>query len=171
MRHLVAVLDWPEEDEEAPIIHYCRPVLALDGSILWGKQGYVPWTDTGANPLLAQLDYCRDLIEILNEYVAVQQLETDAGDDRHDVIALQPSVDSADPGYNVQVSLSTGETVHFKCSPGDPRLQLLFQSLNENAEGSSTETRSLTSLDTLQGETIHFHPSQIVAIETIPNRA
>ena len=70
---LAAFMDWPEEAVAgAPLIHYCRAVEARDGSVLWQKQGYRPWDPIDVDPDDARLDYCRDLLVILREFVATK---------------------------------------------------------------------------------------------------
>lgn len=57
----------PEEAADAPIIHYCQPILSKDGQEIFHKQSYKPWTwvDMDAEP---RHDYGRDLVAIVNEH-------------------------------------------------------------------------------------------------------
>jgi hypothetical protein len=71
---LGAWMNWPEEFVAgAPIIHYCQPVIAKDGiRRLWYKQDYQPWEPLDIDPDDAQLDYCRDLLHLLDEFITLQ---------------------------------------------------------------------------------------------------
>jgi len=70
---LGAWMNWPEEFVAgAPIIHYCQPVVGKDGARLWFKQGYKPWDPIGVDPNDAALDYCRDLLHLLDEFTGLQ---------------------------------------------------------------------------------------------------
>jgi hypothetical protein len=70
---LGAWMNWPEEFVAgAPIIHYCQPVVGKDGARLWFKQGYTPWDPIGVDPNDAALDYCRDLLHLLDEFAGLQ---------------------------------------------------------------------------------------------------
>jgi hypothetical protein len=87
---LGAWMDWPEDFVAgAPIIHYCQPVEHRDGSRLWYKQNWRPsarverapgdprldtrpYEPLGLDPNNAKLDYCRDLLHLLDEYVRMQ---------------------------------------------------------------------------------------------------
>jgi hypothetical protein len=67
---LGAWMDWPESFVAgAPILHYCQAVNARDGSRLWYKQDYSPWGPLGIDPNDAALDYCRDLLHLLDDYI------------------------------------------------------------------------------------------------------
>lgn len=71
---LGAWMDWPEEFVAgAPIIHYCQPVLDGDGEKLWYKQDYRPWDPIEVDPSRADLDYCRDFLGILVDYVGTRR--------------------------------------------------------------------------------------------------
>ncbi len=71
--NLGAWMNWPEAFVAgAPIIHYCQEVKARDGSPMWHKQRYRPWEPLGVDPNDASLDYCRDLLHLLDEYVRVR---------------------------------------------------------------------------------------------------
>jgi hypothetical protein len=70
---LSAWTPWPEEVVAgAPILHACQPVLRDDGDVMWFKQTYSPW-DEVAEPNRAELDYCRDLLRMLNRYAALRR--------------------------------------------------------------------------------------------------
>ncbi|MGE0191702.1 MAG: hypothetical protein AB7T63_06620 [Planctomycetota bacterium] len=67
-----AWMPWPEATVAgAPIIHYCQPVQAHDGSTIWDKRSYHPWA-TDFEPALALLDYCRELLEIVMGYARLR---------------------------------------------------------------------------------------------------
>lgn len=71
---LGAWLPWPEAFVAgAPTIHYCQPVEARDGRRLWFKQDYTPWEPLGVDPNEANLDYARDLLHLLDEFVRRQR--------------------------------------------------------------------------------------------------
>jgi hypothetical protein len=73
---LGAWMNWPEDFVAgAPILHYCQPVSGRDGSRLWYKQGYRPWEPLGVDPNDAELDYCRDLLHLLDEFIDLQRHE------------------------------------------------------------------------------------------------
>ena len=72
---LGAWMNWPEDFVAgAPIIHYCQPVEAADGTELWYKQGYRPWAEVDVDPDDAALDYCRDLLRMLQEFIALKRV-------------------------------------------------------------------------------------------------
>ncbi len=58
----------PDEAPDAPIVHYCQPILAKNGRQLFGKFNYKPWTriDTSLEP---EFDCGGDLIATINEYI------------------------------------------------------------------------------------------------------
>ena len=58
----------PESAPDAPIIHYCQPIVDKEGRETFGKRNYIPWSriDESAEP--AQ-DYNRHLISLINDYV------------------------------------------------------------------------------------------------------
>lgn len=71
---LAAWMPWPDEVVgDAPIIHYCQPVLDRDGNRLWYKQGYEPWTGTGVDPADAALGYCGDLLRMFERFAALKR--------------------------------------------------------------------------------------------------
>jgi hypothetical protein len=53
---------------DCPVIHYCQPIAAADGTSIFSKFTYEPWKclDTMLEP---QTDYGRDLVEIINDCV------------------------------------------------------------------------------------------------------
>lgn len=70
---LAAWMPWPEKDVAgAPIVHYCQPVEDTDGNVLWFKQGYRPWDSVDVDPERAALPYCRDLLRILQDFIATR---------------------------------------------------------------------------------------------------
>lgn len=70
---LGAWMNWPEDFVAgAPIIHYCQPVAGKDGTRLWYKQDYRPWEDLGIDPNDAALDYCRDLLHLLDQFIGLK---------------------------------------------------------------------------------------------------
>jgi hypothetical protein len=168
-QHLAAVMNWPEgEDEEAPIIHYCQTVEAKDGSQLWFKQGYSPWQKTGADPALARLPYCSDLIAILNEYVETQNIDRGnvAEKDSH-VVPISPS-----PEILVRAFLSHGQVLEFNCQRGDETMQTLFLALNENTVSGKLNDRMIAI--PANGESAnmsYFQASSLIGLETIPVRS
>jgi hypothetical protein len=58
----------PAKAPDAPIIHYCQSILGKDGSVLFDKRRYVPWTrvETSLEPLHS---YGSDLISLVNAHV------------------------------------------------------------------------------------------------------
>lgn len=71
---LAAWMNWPEDFVAgAPIIHYCQPVLDRAGERLWYKQGYTPWEPLGVDPDEAALDYCRDLLHLVDDFITTRQ--------------------------------------------------------------------------------------------------
>lgn len=90
LERLGAWMSWPEDVVRgAPIIHYCQPVEHRDGSRLWYKQDWRPsapvdrspddprldtrpYEPLGLDPNDAKLDYCRDLLHLLDDYVRAQ---------------------------------------------------------------------------------------------------
>ncbi|MEQ8716358.1 MAG: hypothetical protein RIE08_01985 [Acidimicrobiales bacterium] len=87
---LGAWTNWPEEFVAgAPILHYCLPIEARDGARLWFKQDWRPSANVDRrphdpvidtrpyerltlDPNDAKLDYCRDLLHLLDEWVRTQ---------------------------------------------------------------------------------------------------
>ena len=87
---LGAWTNWPEDFVAgAPILHYCLPIEHHDGSRLWYKQDWrpsqrvdrprhepvmdtQPYQRLDFNPNDAKLDYCRDLLHLLDEWVRTQ---------------------------------------------------------------------------------------------------
>ncbi len=71
--NLGAWMNWPERFVAgAPIIHYCQEVTARDGSPMWNKRRYSPWEPLGLDPNDAALDYCRDFLHLLDDYVRLR---------------------------------------------------------------------------------------------------
>lgn len=64
----------PQEAPEAPLIHYCQPIMDQEGREIFNKFTYQPWSsvDPAAEP---EYDYGKDLINIINAF---------AGDCNHD---------------------------------------------------------------------------------------
>jgi hypothetical protein len=63
--------NWRSEDApDAPIIHYCQPIIGRDGQEIFNKFRYQPWTsiDPAAEP--ENQDYGKDLIDIVNARAA-----------------------------------------------------------------------------------------------------
>jgi hypothetical protein len=93
---LGAWTSWPEDFVAgAPIVHYCQPLEHRDGSRLWYKQDWRPsvavergpgdprldtrpYEPLAIDPNDAQLDYCRDLLHLLDEFVR-EQITRSAG--------------------------------------------------------------------------------------------
>ncbi len=74
LESLAAWIDWPEDfTAGASIIHYCRPVESEDGRRLWYKWDYAPWEPLNVDPEEAKLDYCRELLTMLDEYAALRR--------------------------------------------------------------------------------------------------
>ena len=55
----------PQDVPDAPIIHYCQPIIGRDGREIFNKFRYQPWTviDSVEEP---EYDYGKDLIDIIN---------------------------------------------------------------------------------------------------------
>lgn len=76
-----AFMPWPDAlVGDAPLIHYCQPVVGRDGSRIWYKQDYQPWERV---PVIQKptLRYCRDLIRLINEYAGIRHAENTHLDD------------------------------------------------------------------------------------------
>ncbi len=68
--------DWsPESAANAPIIHYCRPIVSQQDEILFAKGKYQPWQRV-PSPSLAKHEYGRDLLALVNTFVDELQGET-----------------------------------------------------------------------------------------------
>jgi hypothetical protein len=175
-QHLVAVLNFPEDEgDEAPLIHYCQAVEAKDGSRLWYKQGYEAWQETGANPSLAKLPYCGDLIAILNEFVDSKQVDrTLTGNEA-------PRLDNDDSGSNdrkssvpaaevlVRAHLLHDCTLEFRCRRGDEAMQVLFNALNENSMREVPADRLIAvPCGDRAGDMSYFVRSSLLGLETVP---
>ncbi len=162
-QHIAAVLNWPEEEgEEAPVIHYCQAVEAKDGSQLWFKQGYQPWATTNADPALAKLPYCGDLVAILNKHVESQEI---SNDEACDILA-----ESARPArISLKAFLSDDRTLEFNCQPGDEVMQILFQALAENTAIDGKPVDRLIKVSTGDEQQVCFFPlSKLIGLETLP---
>ncbi len=71
---LAAWMPWPDDVVgDAPIIHYCQPVLDRNGDTLWYKQQYTPWEDITIDPQDAELEYCRELLVMFKRYAALRR--------------------------------------------------------------------------------------------------
>ena len=71
---LAAWMPWPDEVVgEAPIIHYCQPVLDHAGNTLWYKQRYTPWEPTGVTSSDIALGYCVELLAMFDRYAAIRR--------------------------------------------------------------------------------------------------
>ncbi len=67
-----AFVGWPDEQVgSAPLVHYCQKVLGEDGEVLWWKGDYRPW-DPVPDGRTAKHAYCRDLLDLINEYAATR---------------------------------------------------------------------------------------------------
>ncbi len=67
-----AFMPWPEEKVAgAPIIHYCQVVEDQHDQKLWAKTSYQPWQRV-ANAQTAKLPYCRDLLELVDEFARLK---------------------------------------------------------------------------------------------------
>lgn len=74
---LAAWMNWPDEVVgDAPVIHYCQPVLDIDDNDIWYKQAYQPWSAIGVDPSKAALSYCRDLLTMLDKFAALRRRVT-----------------------------------------------------------------------------------------------
>ena len=70
-----AFMPWSDaEVGQAPMIHYCQPVLDHGGNRIWFKQAYQPWSPV---PLSRdpQLKYCRDLLALVDEFARIRRAE------------------------------------------------------------------------------------------------
>ena len=77
---LAAWMPWPDDIvTDAPIIHYCQPVLDADGSTLWHKQDYKPWDEIDADPADAALEYCSELLVMFKRFAALRRAAHQAG--------------------------------------------------------------------------------------------
>lgn len=55
-------------DEDAPIMHYCKPILDKVNREIWGKWAYKPW-EIPPDHTLATNQVDRELLKILQEYI------------------------------------------------------------------------------------------------------
>ncbi|MFT6764374.1 MAG: hypothetical protein ACI89G_002980 [Minisyncoccia bacterium] len=82
---LAAWMPWADDVVgDAPIIHYCQPVLDASGNTLWYKQQYTPWEPTGVRPEDVALGYCAELLAMFDRYAALRR--------RADAVASSESV-------------------------------------------------------------------------------
>lgn len=58
----------PKDVPDAPIIHYCQTIYAKDGTPLFNKHQYKPWTRVNESVETAE-DYGRELMVILNNHI------------------------------------------------------------------------------------------------------
>jgi hypothetical protein len=71
---LAAWMPWADDVVgDAPIIHYCQPVLDASGNTLWYKQQYTPWEPTGVRPEDVALGYCAELLAMFDRYAALRR--------------------------------------------------------------------------------------------------
>jgi hypothetical protein len=64
----------PEVVKDAPIIHYCQRIEDREGQMIWSKGTYRPWEPV-PDPETAAVDYGRDLLALINEYVEARTLD------------------------------------------------------------------------------------------------
>jgi hypothetical protein len=68
-----AWMNWPEQFVAgAPLIHYPQPVVDRRGVEMWFKQRYRAFEPLDVDPNDAELDYCRDLLHLLDEYIGIR---------------------------------------------------------------------------------------------------
>lgn len=176
VKHLAAVMNWPEQEgQEAPIVHYCQAVQAKDGSQLWFKQGYQPWQKTAADPAMAQLPYCADLIAMLNEFIETKTIASNATTEANapgDVSVMLNSEPAAKPSSRILVRafLRNGEVAEFNCERGDETMHILFQALANNTASASGNMSAMTmQLPVKEGMATRIvQLAKLVALETIP---
>lgn len=76
---IAAFMNWPEEFVAgAPIVHYCQPVETPDGATLFWKHDYEPWEPLAVDPDSASLDYCRDLLRMLQSFIETKRPDSRA---------------------------------------------------------------------------------------------
>ncbi|MDR4492890.1 MAG: hypothetical protein AB7I44_19730 [Hyphomicrobiaceae bacterium] len=66
----------PQDVPNAPIIHYCHPIMSKNQEKIWYKGSYIPWEDVPA-PDLAEHDFGRDLLQLVDR-CRKHQLEADS---------------------------------------------------------------------------------------------
>jgi hypothetical protein len=72
-------IKWPDEFVgDAPIVHYCQKVVAEDGTLIWFKHEYQPWEEVVGGEQ-ARHAYCRDLLELVNEFATYQRRRPEDG--------------------------------------------------------------------------------------------
>lgn len=68
--NLGVATNWdPEVVPDSPVIHYCQPVLDVEGAEIFNKQSYQPWSLLNNDTDMAQY-YGRDLVRQINDFVA-----------------------------------------------------------------------------------------------------
>ena len=61
--------NWAAESvPDAPMVHYCNPILSRDGDEMLAKGSYRPWTRID-DPSRAESDHGRDMLALLNDYI------------------------------------------------------------------------------------------------------
>ncbi len=71
---LAAWMPWPDDVVgDAPIIHYCQPVLDRAGETIWYKVHYQPWDEVEADPSEAALAYAGELLTMLDRFAALRR--------------------------------------------------------------------------------------------------
>ncbi|MGV6826804.1 MAG: O-fucosyltransferase family protein [bacterium] len=165
-QHIAAVLNWPEnEDEEAPVIHYCQAVDAHDGSRLWFKQGYEPWVQTFADPAQAKLPYCGDLVAILNEKIALHTPISKSNSAEETAITNSPATN-----IKMRIYLRGGNVMEIDCKRGDATMQTLFQVLAENTQPAIVDDRLIKARSRKgNNDVIYFRASELAGLETVPD--
>jgi len=79
--NICAWMPWPEDVVAgAPLIHFCQPFYDKDKNWIWGKYTYIPWERIPvAN--LADKDYCRELLYLIDEYAQLRTTSEEHADD------------------------------------------------------------------------------------------
>jgi len=73
--NVAAFMPWPEDKVvNAPLIHYCQVVKDKNDDRIWGKWRYQPW-DRIPRAAEARLDYCRDLLKMLDDFACLKNSE------------------------------------------------------------------------------------------------
>jgi hypothetical protein len=142
-------MNWPEElVKGAPIVHYCQEVEDSDGECLWWKRDYRPWKPLGIMPQQAKLDYCRDLLAIINRYAAWRR----AGE-----IKRRKQPDTLD----IRVYLRGRQPVQLYCEANSPALAALFEAMEADADGNQK-----LYIEIEAEQRIEFSRPDLIAIET-----
>ncbi len=75
-KNMAAWTPWAEEKVTgAPIVHYCQAIQNRSDEIIWAKNKYQPW-DRVKTPQAAKLDYCRDLLSLVDKHAILQNTAT-----------------------------------------------------------------------------------------------